>query len=187
MAPTSTTTATLPSPEELKERGNAAYQAGRLSEALALYSQAAAADSTNPVYLSNKSACLFELGHYGAAAVDVDTAMRLLEGPERADDESKQAALRAKLRRRRALCTLYGGQASEQEVARLAEAALQEEATPMAPADANKLRALLLQQGSRCSSTPCRVSAAVCGWICSSLRPVGTMLPSRRSRVRCCT
>lgn len=47
---------------ELKNLGNQHYQKGVLDEAYRCYSQAVALDPSESVYLSNRSACLYELG-----------------------------------------------------------------------------------------------------------------------------
>lgn len=88
--------------EALKQRGNELYKVGKLEKALGLYSDAVAADQTNPVYASNRSACLFEMGRYDECAKDVEACLRLL-GTDEATDEKSSGALRSKLLRRRAL------------------------------------------------------------------------------------
>lgn len=121
--------------EALKQRGNEAYKAGKLEKALGLYTQAVAADPTNPVYASNRIACLFEPGRYDECAKDVEAGLRLL-GPEATDE--KIGALRSKLLRRRALCALY--LKDREGLLRLARAALEGATTS---ADAQKLQELV--------------------------------------------
>ncbi|KAH9611459.1 hypothetical protein KSS87_009109, partial [Heliosperma pusillum] len=64
-------------PEELKSMGNDAYKQGRYEEALMLYNQAIALDSTMAAYWSNKSAALTGLGRLLEAVVACKEAVRI--------------------------------------------------------------------------------------------------------------
>ncbi len=106
--------------EALKAQGNEVYLAGKLKEALGLYSKAVAADPASPVYRSNRSACLYEMARYAECAKDVDACLELLQqsgGGDGGGDAGKTQALWGKLRRRRALCALYmlGGRGAEEK------------------------------------------------------------------------
>jgi Flp pilus assembly protein TadD len=48
--------------ERLKEQGNQLYKAHRLVDALKFYDRAVNEAPTSHIYLSNRSACLYELG-----------------------------------------------------------------------------------------------------------------------------
>ena len=63
--------------EELKTRGNAALKAGNFPEAISLYTQAIAADSSNHVYYSNRSAAQLSNGDAEAALADGTACVRL--------------------------------------------------------------------------------------------------------------
>ena len=64
-------------PEKLKAQGNAALKAKDFPEAIALYTQAIAADSKNHVYYSNRSAAHLHNGDAEAALVDGDACIRM--------------------------------------------------------------------------------------------------------------
>ncbi|RPD61780.1 hypothetical protein L226DRAFT_506692 [Lentinus tigrinus ALCF2SS1-7] len=67
----------------LKQKGNQLFKAGALEEASKLYAQAEQADCSDPVYPSNLSAALFEIGDYLTCIDAVLRASRLLkEDPE---------------------------------------------------------------------------------------------------------
>ncbi|KAL8286700.1 hypothetical protein RQP46_004228 [Phenoliferia psychrophenolica] len=69
-----------PTAEEFKSQGNAAYALGDLALALELFESASALDPTSPVFLSNASATLYEMGRYYDAlqvttrAIDLNTS-----------------------------------------------------------------------------------------------------------------
>lgn len=85
-----------PTAASLKEQGNAAYATGDLLEALTLISSASSLDPTSPIFLSNASATLFELGRYTEALELTEKALTL---EERAN--SRSPALAGKLRVRK--------------------------------------------------------------------------------------
>lgn len=63
---------TRPPPRPPRRSRSSTNKSGALTKALELYTQAVAADTTNPVYASNRSACLFELGRYEECTKDVE-------------------------------------------------------------------------------------------------------------------
>ncbi|CZT15456.1 uncharacterized protein RCC_12327 [Ramularia collo-cygni] len=83
--------------QQLRAKGNEAYLAGRVPDAISLYEKAAEAAPDDPAPLSNLSAAFFELGDYNASVKASDHAMAFSE------DESK----RQKLYLRKAKSLLY--------------------------------------------------------------------------------
>ena len=69
---------------DARNRGNAAYKAGKLLEAINLYGIAHEEDPTDSRPLANRSACWFERGAYDEAAMDSDRALSLVAEGERA-------------------------------------------------------------------------------------------------------
>ena len=86
-------------PAQLKAAGNAAFKASKLEHAIDLYSCAMAAAPDDAVYVSNRSAALFEAGRYASCVADVGTALQ----------RSPSDALAAKLALRAARAELWGG------------------------------------------------------------------------------
>jgi hypothetical protein len=85
-------------PGTTKLDGNRAFKAFRLEEAIELYSAALAAAPDEPVYISNRSAALFEAGRYAACVADVEAALAC----------QPDSALTAKLALRAARAELWG-------------------------------------------------------------------------------
>ncbi|KAI1786363.1 hypothetical protein LXA43DRAFT_1034112 [Ganoderma leucocontextum] len=63
----------------LKQKGNEHFKAGKMMEAIKLYAQAEKADPHDPVYPSNHSAALYEVGDYSACAAAVIRSWTLLQ------------------------------------------------------------------------------------------------------------
>lgn len=84
---------------KLKEEGNKAFVAWRLTEAIDLYSQAIAAAPTDAVYYANRSAALYEAGRYSEALKDIEEALAL----------GTTAKITVKLCTRAARCALWSG------------------------------------------------------------------------------
>ena len=66
--------------EECKAQGNAALQAGRISEAIEHYSAAIRKDGTSHVYYSNRSAAYLKQGNAAKALEDADSCLGLNPG-----------------------------------------------------------------------------------------------------------
>ncbi|KAJ6617025.1 hypothetical protein B0H10DRAFT_1914787 [Mycena sp. CBHHK59/15] len=64
--------------EELKDRGNAFFKSGNVTEASKCYAKAEGACPTNPVYPSNLSAALFEEGDYISCVMAINRCWKLL-------------------------------------------------------------------------------------------------------------
>lgn len=64
-------------PVDQKNAGNAAFQAGKLEEALAFYSRAIELDSTQAAFYSNRANCLIKLNCAPKAEEDADEAIKL--------------------------------------------------------------------------------------------------------------
>jgi tetratricopeptide (TPR) repeat protein len=62
--------------QAFKEKGNEYYKCCQFSEAIASYSQAIELDSSDPTFLSNRSAAYFESGSYNEAMQDCLQALR---------------------------------------------------------------------------------------------------------------
>jgi len=65
------------SAEDLKKQGNAALQAGNVKEAILLYGQAIAKDSSNKVFYSNRSAAYMKAEDFRSALSDGEKAIEL--------------------------------------------------------------------------------------------------------------
>lgn len=61
--------------EELRREGNQAFAAGRLRDALALYSRAAELTPNSSTLYSNRARCLLQLGEFEAAMADAQRAL----------------------------------------------------------------------------------------------------------------
>ena len=62
---------------ELKIQGNAALKAGKIKQAIELYSQTIERDPSNQVLYSNRSAAYFKAGEYEAALADANKSIDL--------------------------------------------------------------------------------------------------------------
>ncbi|KAI0719798.1 hypothetical protein C8T65DRAFT_802334 [Cerioporus squamosus] len=87
----------------LKQKGNELFKAGAMERASKLYAQAEKADQSNPVYPSNLSAALFEIGDYLGCVDAVVRASRLLK-----TDPAAKTDLVARLSNRLAKALSYG-------------------------------------------------------------------------------
>merc|ERR1712131_96123 len=67
----------MSSAEELKAKGNKALQSGNIKEAIELYGNAIAKDSTNKVFYSNRSAAYMKAEEYRSALSDGERAIEL--------------------------------------------------------------------------------------------------------------
>ena len=67
----------LPQAEELKNKGNAAFQAKNYGEAVEHFTAAIALDSANHVLYSNRSACYASLQRYDDALKDAEHTIQL--------------------------------------------------------------------------------------------------------------
>uniref|UniRef100_A0A6B2LPP8 Uncharacterized protein n=1 Tax=Arcella intermedia TaxID=1963864 RepID=A0A6B2LPP8_9EUKA len=61
----------------MKEKGNVAFKEGRYQEALELFSEGIALDSSNFLLWSNRSATYLKLGEFGKALKDANTVISL--------------------------------------------------------------------------------------------------------------
>ncbi|KAI0724335.1 hypothetical protein C8T65DRAFT_733972 [Cerioporus squamosus] len=84
-----------------KQQGNDFFKAGQLTKAAELYQKAEKADPKDPVYSSNLSAALYELGDYRGSVDAVCRSWSLLQ--DRADAKA-DLVLRLSTRLARALC-----------------------------------------------------------------------------------
>ncbi|KAK0434477.1 hypothetical protein EV421DRAFT_1909374 [Armillaria borealis] len=87
-------------PEKLKERGNELFKGGSFQEAAKFYRQAQESSPEDPIYTSNLSAALYELGDYSNAFNAICLAVT------KSDPESPDFLQR--LSARMAKCLLYG-------------------------------------------------------------------------------
>eukprot|EP00026_Physarum_polycephalum_P001861 Phypoly_transcript_01864.p1 GENE.Phypoly_transcript_01864~~Phypoly_transcript_01864.p1 ORF type:complete len:813 (+),score=122.50 Phypoly_transcript_01864:95-2533(+) len=85
----------------IKEEGNGHYKAGRLEEALTCYRKASALQPDDPVYHSNISAVLYEVGRYQESINSIMHALALLTG------DSSNPALESRLLLRKAKAQFY--------------------------------------------------------------------------------
>ncbi|KAF8876861.1 hypothetical protein BD779DRAFT_1677610 [Infundibulicybe gibba] len=92
---------TLTAPE-LKQQGNAFFNSGSLVEAARCFTQAEITNSTDPVYPSNLSAALYEMGDYAASMDAIVRAWCLLFRDE--NQASERLAQRLSVRLAKALC-----------------------------------------------------------------------------------
>jgi tetratricopeptide (TPR) repeat protein len=67
-----------PESEAIRERGNAAFGAKRFEEAVGLYSEALALDSSNGLLYGNRAAALLQLKRVSEAVADACEMVRLL-------------------------------------------------------------------------------------------------------------
>ncbi|RDX52492.1 hypothetical protein OH76DRAFT_1480607 [Lentinus brumalis] len=88
-------------PAVLKNRGNELFRAGAFQEASNMYAQAEQAEPSNPVYASNLSAALLELGDYVGCLKSVLRAWRSLRSQP---DQQGQLVTRLAKRLTKALC-----------------------------------------------------------------------------------
>ncbi|KAK8851162.1 hypothetical protein PGQ11_013641 [Apiospora arundinis] len=72
-----------------RERGNALYKAGNLTEAESAYNQAVRLAPTDPRPLSNATAVKFEMGNYIGAAIFCEKVLKLLQNAPDPDLEEK--------------------------------------------------------------------------------------------------
>ncbi|KAK6860450.1 hypothetical protein PG995_004086 [Apiospora arundinis] len=72
-----------------RERGNALYKAGNLTEAESAYNQAVRLAPTDPRPLSNATAVKFEMGNYIGAAIFCEKVLKLLQNAPDPDLEQK--------------------------------------------------------------------------------------------------
>src|SRR5690606_1924858 len=66
-----------PLSEEAREKGNAAFKAGKFAEAKALYDEAIRRDPEDARNYSNRAACLTKLMEFQAALADSDNCIQL--------------------------------------------------------------------------------------------------------------
>ncbi|PIL28785.1 hypothetical protein GSI_08829 [Ganoderma sinense ZZ0214-1] len=85
----------------LKQRGNELFKAGSLTEAAELYAKAEHADPIDPVYPSNLSAALYEIGDYAKCADAVMRSWNLLKDKT---DAKPDLILRLSTRLAKSLC-----------------------------------------------------------------------------------
>ncbi|OBZ76423.1 hypothetical protein A0H81_03125 [Grifola frondosa] len=85
----------------LKEKGNVLFKAGKMADAAQLYAKAEKADQNDPVYPSNLSAALFEVGDYAGCVNAVLRSWKLLRSRL---DKKPDLILRLSIRLAKALC-----------------------------------------------------------------------------------
>ena len=83
-----------------KAKGNVAFKGFKLDDAIELYSKAVSHVPSNPVYISNRSAALYEAGRYAESLADIEIAL----------SHSPEPALAIKLVLRAARCAMWLGQ-----------------------------------------------------------------------------
>ncbi|KAK2984657.1 hypothetical protein RJ640_006640 [Escallonia rubra] len=81
-------------PEALKSMGNENYKKGRFEDALALYNQAIALDSSKASYYSNRSAALIGLGRLIEAVFDCRVAIKIEPSYHRAHQRLAELYIR---------------------------------------------------------------------------------------------
>eukprot|EP01113_Clastostelium_recurvatum_P030106 TRINITY_DN3648_c0_g3_i2.p1 TRINITY_DN3648_c0_g3~~TRINITY_DN3648_c0_g3_i2.p1 ORF type:complete len:1023 (+),score=197.58 TRINITY_DN3648_c0_g3_i2:481-3549(+) len=87
------------SADSLKDRGNVFYKNGALEDALSLYLQALSLRPQDPVFASNASAVLYELGRYRECIEKVDMAINNI-----ANSNNNPSLLHAKVLARKVKC-----------------------------------------------------------------------------------
>jgi len=99
------TGSTMTTADEFKAQGNAALQAGKISEAIEFYTKAINADGSNHVYYSNRSAAYLKKGDATNALSDAESCLGL--NPEFAKGYSRKGAALHGLKRFNDSITAY--------------------------------------------------------------------------------
>ncbi|KAL6298482.1 hypothetical protein BKA93DRAFT_65275 [Sparassis latifolia] len=96
-----------------KDKGNVAFKAGSMAEAAKLYAKAEKLDRSDPVYPSNLSAALYEMGDYLGSMNAILRSWRLLRSRS---DSKPDLILRLSIRLAKALCNGFRSGAISQGV-----------------------------------------------------------------------